>query len=84
MRAGVDGSARIADVAERLVAANRLAESQGAPIIIVQGRLEQLTELPVQQVAFVLAKVLHCDSVLTRLTENRMQSIADSRGLWTV
>lgn len=48
--AGVDGSTRIADVAERLVAANGLASSGGGPITIMRGRLEQLPSLPVEQV----------------------------------
>ena len=46
----MDGSTRIADVAERLVAANGLASTGGGPITIVQGRLEQLPSLPVEQV----------------------------------
>ncbi len=46
----MDGSTRIADVAERLVAANGLASTGGGPVTIVQGRLEQLPSLPVEQV----------------------------------
>ncbi len=37
-------------MAERLVAANGLASTGGGPITIVQGRLEQLPSLPVEQV----------------------------------
>lgn len=48
--AGVDGSARIADVAKRLVSANKLAADQGGAISVVQGRLEQLDKLPVDKV----------------------------------
>ena len=48
--AGVDGSERIADVAKRLVSANKLAADQGGAISIVQGRLEQLDKLPADKV----------------------------------
>ena len=46
----MDGSERIAEVAERLVSANRLGEGQGGAISIVQGRLEQLAALPAEKV----------------------------------
>lgn len=48
--AGVDGSERIADVAKRLVSANKLAADQGGAISVVQGRLEQLDKLPADKV----------------------------------
>ena len=52
--AGVEGSERIARVAERLVEANGLSPAQGGPVTIVQGRLEQLPGLPVDKVALPL------------------------------
>lgn len=52
--AGVDGSERIAEVAERLVSANGLGQSQGGPISIKQGRLEQLASLPAEKVLLVM------------------------------
>ena len=50
LQAGVDGSERIAAVAKQLVTANRLSDDQQGPITIVQGRLEQLVNLPIEQV----------------------------------
>ena len=47
---GVDGSTRIADVAKRLVAANGMADSDGGSITVLQGRLEELPSLPIDQV----------------------------------
>ena len=47
---GVDGSTRVADVAKRLVAANGMADSDGGSITVLQGRLEELPNLPVDQV----------------------------------
>lgn len=52
--AGVDGSERIAKVAERLVQANGLSQAQGGPVTILQGRLEQLSSLAVDKVALFL------------------------------
>lgn len=49
----MDGSERIAEVAERLVSANGLGQSQGGPISIKQGRLEQLASLPAEKVLLV-------------------------------
>lgn len=47
----MDGSERIAEVAKRLVIANKLAAEQGGAISVVQGRLEQLAKLPADKVA---------------------------------
>ena len=58
--AGVDGSERIADVAKRLVAANNLAAEQGGPISVVQGRLEQLSNLPVDKVSCCTTYYMSC------------------------
>ena len=46
----MDGSTRIADVAKRLVAANGMADSDGGSVTVLQGRLEELPNLPVDQV----------------------------------
>ena len=49
----MDGSERIADVAKRLVSANKLAAEQGGAISVVQGRLEQLDKLPADKVSLL-------------------------------
>ena len=58
----MDGSARIAAVAKRLVAANGMADSDGGPITVLQGRLEELSSLPVEQVCALSGSLLGtCD-----------------------
>lgn len=49
----MDGSERIADVAKRLVSANKLAADQGGAISVVQGRLEQLDKLSADKVGLL-------------------------------
>lgn len=58
--AGVDGSERIAEVAEQLVSANGLGKGEGGPISIVQGRLEQLANLPAEKVQLTLQTCRLC------------------------
>ena len=73
--AGVDGSERIADVAKRLVSANKLATNQGSAISVVQGRLEQLDKLPADKVGLFHTHILH--ALLHTFTT------ASLLGLWT-
>ena len=40
----------MARMAEQICAANNLLKQQGGPVAIVAGQLEQLQDLPVQQV----------------------------------
>ena len=59
----MDGSERIAQVAQRLVDANGLSQAGGGPVTILQGRLEQLADLPVDKVSAALPSVCrltHC------------------------
>ena len=58
VNAGVDGSTRIAAVAKRLVAANGMADSDGGSITVLQGRLEELPSLPVEQVCALSGSLL--------------------------
>lgn len=58
--AGVDGSERIAEVAKRLVAANKLAAEQGGAISVVQGRLEHLAQLPVDKAGCCTTRHVIC------------------------
>lgn len=56
----MDGSERIADVAKRLVSANKLAAEQGGAISVVQGRLEQLDKLPADRVGLLDLLCMPC------------------------
>ena len=48
--AAVEGSPRMAKAAESIVEDNRLGSSQGGPITVLSGRIEDLQTLPMQQV----------------------------------
>ncbi|KAA6424424.1 MAG: putative arginine N-methyltransferase 3-like [Trebouxia sp. A1-2] len=75
---GVDGSTRIADVAERLVAANGLASSGGGPITIMRGRLEQLPSLPVEQVDVIVSEWMG----YALLFESMLDTVLYARDRW--
>ncbi|DBB07799.1 hypothetical protein WJX82_004343 [Trebouxia sp. C0006] len=75
---GVDGSTRIADVAERLVAANGLASTGGGPVTIVQGRLEQLPSLPVEQVDVIVSEWMG----YALLFESMLDTVLYARDRW--
>lgn len=47
---GIDGSTRIAGLAQQIVRANGLAAETGGPISIVAGRVEEINRLPVEKV----------------------------------
>ena len=49
-RAAVEGSQRMAKAAETIVEENRLGSSQGSPITVLSGRIEDLQTLPMHQV----------------------------------
>lgn len=48
--AAVEGSKRMAEAAQSIVEANQLSSSQGGPITVLSGRIEELQGLPMQQV----------------------------------
>jgi hypothetical protein len=48
----VEGSQRMAKAAESIVTENNLGSSQGGPITVMPGRIEELQALPMQQVPF--------------------------------
>ena len=54
MLIGVEGSKDMAGFAEQICLTNGLSQQQGGPITIVAGQVEQLEELPVQQVPIAL------------------------------
>ncbi len=48
--AAVEGSERMAEAAQSIIEENQLSSSQGGPISVVSGRVEELQALPMQQV----------------------------------
>ena len=48
--AAVEGSKRMAEAAQSIIEENQLSSSQGGPITVVSGRVEELEALPMQQV----------------------------------
>lgn len=75
---GVDGSERIAAVAKRLVTANKLASEQGGAITVLQGRLEQLAELPVNQVDVIVSEWMG----YALLFESMLDTVLYARDRW--
>ncbi len=54
--AAVEGSQRMAEAAQSIVEANQLSSSQGGPITVLSGRIEELQALPMEQVIPARAK----------------------------
>ena len=69
--AAVEGSQRMAKAAESIVEENRLGSSQGGPITVLSGRIEDLQTLPMQQVCAGALTVADTDA----LPPSRMRTV---------
>ncbi|CAL5225398.1 g8207 [Coccomyxa viridis] len=54
--AAVEGSERMAEAAQSIIEENQLSSSQGGPISVVSGRVEELQALPMQQVDVIVSE----------------------------
>ncbi|KAK9801381.1 hypothetical protein WJX73_003246 [Symbiochloris irregularis] len=75
---GVEGSPAMASMAEAICHANGLSASNGGPISIVPGLVEQVAELPVQQVDVLVSEWMG----YALLFESMLGSVIYARDRW--